>query len=95
MKEMLPHADFGYPECCGLLFGIERDGEADIVCNECGIVICTIPAADLRRTLDEMELTLNVCSEMCPKCGKVNLFSGLSHMAVYICRECGETITLG
>jgi uncharacterized protein (DUF983 family) len=92
---MLPHSDFGDPECCGCLYGIVGDGEAEIVCNECGLVIRTVPAADLQRTLDEMELTLSVCSELCPKCGKVNLFPGFSRMVLYTCKECGETIVSG
>jgi hypothetical protein len=48
------------------LNGVVRGDQADIVCNECGLVVRTVPAADLQKTLDEMELTLDMCSEMCP-----------------------------
>src|SRR5262249_41916451 len=58
----LPHADFGDPECCGCLCGTIREQQADIVCNECRTVVRTVPVADLQRTLDEMELTLDVCT---------------------------------
>ena len=44
----LPHSEFGAPDCCGRLNGITRWNEADIVCNECGEVIRTVPAKDLR-----------------------------------------------
>ena len=54
----LPHSDFGDPDCCGCLNGIVHGDHADIVCNECGAVVRTVPAGDLERTLDEMELTL-------------------------------------
>ena len=88
----LPHADFGDPECCGCLCGTIREQQADIVCNECGTVVRTVPVADLQRTLDDMELTLDVCTEMCPHCGKVNVFPGFSEMHAYTCRECGRAV---
>lgn len=62
----LPHSDFGDPDCCGCLCGIVRGDQADIKCNECDVVVRTVPAADLQKTIDEMELTLDMCSEMCP-----------------------------
>src|ERR1035438_5793132 len=40
----LPHSDFGDPECCGCLNGVIRGDQADIVCNECGTVLRTVPA---------------------------------------------------
>src|SRR5260370_29830625 len=36
------------------------------------------PATELQQTLTEMELTLNVCTEMCPYCNKVNVVPGSS-----------------
>jgi hypothetical protein len=56
----LPHSSFGDPDCCGCLNGIIRGEQADIVCNECGQTIRTVPAADLQRVLDQMELSLDV-----------------------------------
>lgn len=91
---MLPHSEFGDTECCGLFFGVERDGVADITCNECGVVLKTVPSTDLRATFDEMEVSLGVASEMCPHCGKVNLFPGFDRMFAFICRECGESVVL-
>ena len=54
-----------------------RGDRAKIVCNECGAVVRTVPAAALQQTLNEMELTLDLCTEMCPHCGKVSVFSGI------------------
>jgi hypothetical protein len=69
---------FGDPECCGCLNGVIRGDQADIVCNECGTVLRTVPAANVGQTLTELEITLEVASEMCPHCGSVNLFQGFS-----------------
>ena len=67
---IIPHAEFGDPECPGLFLPRERDnGQVEIRCNDCGFVLKTVSAADVRRTLDELQLTLAVASEMCPHCG--------------------------
>jgi hypothetical protein len=89
---ILPHSDFGDPECCGLFFPRERGDVADLRCNECGFVLKTVPLADLRRTQDELQLSLEVASEQCPHCGAVDLFPGFSRMLAYTCRHCGEPV---
>ena len=89
---ILPHSEFGDPECCGLLFPVERGDLADITCNECGKIFRTVRVGDLWRALDEMELSLAVASEKCPHCGAVNLFPGFSRMLAYICRECRKSV---
>jgi hypothetical protein len=40
-------------------------------------VLRTVPAANVGQTLTELEITLDVASEMCPHCGSVNLFPRL------------------
>ena len=45
IETTLPHSDFGDPECCGCLNGVIRGDQADIICNECGTVLRTVPAA--------------------------------------------------
>ncbi len=45
-------------------------------------------------TFAEMELTLDVCSEMCPSCRSVNLFPGFSAMMAYTCQHCGEVVRI-
>ena len=62
----LPHADFGDPDCCGCLNGIIRGDHADIVCNECGMVVRTLAAGDLQKAFDQMELTLEMCQRDVP-----------------------------
>ena len=44
--------------------------------------------------LDEMELTLAICTEMCPYCGKVNVFTGFSKIMAYTCQEFGAAVEL-
>jgi uncharacterized protein (DUF983 family) len=41
-----------------------------------------------------MELSLDMCTEMCPHCGKVNMFPGFSKMMAYTCKDCGEAVEL-
>jgi hypothetical protein len=74
------------------LNGVVHGDHADIVCNECGAVVRTVPAAELLRTLTEMELTLDVAGEICPHCRKVNLFPGFSRMLAFTCSECGRAV---
>ena len=83
---------FGDPECCGCLNGVIRGDQADIVCIECGTVLRTVPAANVGQTLTELEITLEVASEMCPHCGSVNLFPGFSKMLAFTCRQCGKAV---
>jgi ribosomal protein S27E len=65
-----------------------------IECNDCDAVIRTLPAADLRQALNEMEAGLEFATEKCRHCGNVNLIPGFSVMMVYTCRECGEVVQL-
>ena len=94
IRTTLPHSSFGNPDCCGCLNGFMRGDQADIVCNECNAVIRAVPAADLQRTLDEMELTLDVASAKCPHCGAVHLSPGFSALRAFTCRQCGEVVRL-
>jgi hypothetical protein len=65
---VLPHSDFGDPDCCGLFFPVERGDSADITCNECA---CSEigSVADLQHTLDQMELSQDLASEKCDSLG--------------------------
>jgi hypothetical protein len=86
------HSDFGDPDCCGYLNVVTRRPAADVVCNECGLIIRTIRLTALEYTLAEMELTLNVAIAMCPCCRFVNLFPGFSRKAVFVCQRCGQEV---
>jgi hypothetical protein len=91
---ILPHSEFGDPECPGLFFPVVNGEQAEITCNDCGLILKSVPAADVRRTLDEMQLTLAVASEICPHCGSVNLFPGFDRMFAFTCRSCGKVARL-
>ena len=80
----ISHSDFGDPECCGCLNGIIERDRADIVCNECGAIVATVATGALRRTLDQMELTLDVATAICPHCGAVHMSSGLSKLIAFV-----------
>src|SRR5437868_7696886 len=90
----LPHSSFGDPDCCGSLNAILRGDQADIVCNECDCVVRTFPSAELRQTVTEMELTLDVSSAVCPHCGAVKLLPGFSKVLAFTCERCGEVAKL-
>jgi hypothetical protein len=93
-EHILPHSDFGDTECCGLLLPIEHGDFADIICNESSATIQAVRAADPRRTLDEMQLKLDVASERCPFCRFVNLLPGFSQMLAFTCRSCGRAVVV-
>ena len=87
---LLPHADFGDPECCGCLHGIINGDLAHIECNECGQVLRRVRAAYLEKTFAEMESSLDVDSAVCPYCGTENSFPGFSRVQAFICQHCGR-----
>jgi len=45
-----------------MLYGVVTGDVANLVCNECGVIVRTMPAAGLQRTMDKMESTLDVAS---------------------------------
>jgi ribosomal protein S27E len=91
---ILPHSSFGDPECCGCLHAVVEGEQAEILCNECGSILLAVPAADLDKTLSEMELTLDVATEKCPHCRSVNLLPGFSKLLVFTCRNCERVVRL-
>jgi uncharacterized protein (DUF983 family) len=62
------------------------------VCNECGAVLRTVPAAELPKVLHQMELALPAASALCPHCGSVNLFPGFEEIFAFSCKECGRFV---
>src|SRR5260370_11000268 len=90
----IPHSSFGDPACCGLLIGVTSGDTGHIECNDCDTVVRVLPATDLQTALNEMELTLDVATEVCPRCGNTNLIPCMSRMIAYTCRKCGEAIAV-
>jgi hypothetical protein len=83
------HLEYGAPDCCGCLIGVVNGDCASVVCNECGQVVRRVPASDLQRTLNEMELELDLAMAVCPHCKSVNLLPGVKkQMQVFLCQRC-------
>jgi hypothetical protein len=95
IRTTLPHQLFGEPDCCGCLNGMVRADYAEIICNECEAVIRRVPVESLQRTLDDLELSLDLTTTKCPHCGAVNLFSGFTEMLAFVCRQCGKGVRPG
>jgi hypothetical protein len=89
---IIPHAVFGDNDCCGCLFGLVHGDNAEIRCNECDAIICTVPTRDLQRTLTEMELKGDVASAICPHCGAAHLAPGFSKLIAFVCDERGKPV---
>jgi hypothetical protein len=47
---LVAHSDYGDPECCGIIMPVVRGEEADLRCNECGVVISTVSAKEAEPT---------------------------------------------
>ena len=85
---IVAHSDTGDPDCCGCIFPVFRENEADITCNECGSIIKTVPADQAVDALMELALAQERCIATCPHCGQENVFPGFSEMFAFICQHC-------
>jgi hypothetical protein len=66
---LVPHSSYGDPQCPGIILAF-RNGEyvdldrnpgtadVDLMCNECGTIIRTVPVAKAEATLDKMSIDL-------------------------------------
>jgi transcription initiation factor TFIIIB Brf1 subunit/transcription initiation factor TFIIB len=88
---LVPHADHGDPDCPGLILPEVSGDQANLVCNDCGAVIRTVPASEAEQTLAQMAAS-EICSAECPICGELNIFQGFSVMLAYTCRHCGAGV---
>jgi hypothetical protein len=80
-------------DCCGCLIIQVRRDQADIICNECGAVIRTLPAERARAVMLEMASGA-ICSARCNHCDALNTFPGFSDIEACICAECGESVVV-
>jgi hypothetical protein len=85
---LVPHADYGDPDCCGIIMAAGRGDQTDLMCNECGFIIQTVPAVEAEPMLLRMALSGGFCSEICPHCEELNSFPGFTSMEAYTCRHC-------
>ena len=76
----------------GCLVVRTREDQAQIVCNECGGLIQTVPIGDVEAAMLELAQTETVCSAGCTHCGALNIFPGMSAIMAFICHECGEGV---
>lgn len=90
IPQIVGHGHHGDPGCCGIIMPVSRGDQADLTCNECGLVIRTVAAGEAEAVLLEMAMSGGFCSETCPHCGEVNTFPGFAAMEAYTCRICGE-----
>ena len=90
----MQHESLGDTVCCGYLNGVIAGDQARIVCNLCHAVIRSIPAADLQKTLTEVELSLDFAFAICPFCRSVNIFPGFLEMFAFNCTQCGKPALL-
>ena len=91
---IVPQSDVGVEGCCGCLCPVERGDEADLVCNECGAIIQIVPIAQVEPTLLRMAMSQDFCSATCPHCGALNTVPGFTSIMAYICKECGEGVSV-
>ena len=90
---IIPHEFVENVDCWGCLVVVERGDQADLTCNECGVVVRTVPLDQAAAALAEMEST-EICSVRCTNCGALNTFLGFSVIEAFICSECGEGIVV-
>jgi hypothetical protein len=88
---IVPHDD---DDCCGCLIVVERGAVADLVCNECGALIRTVPTDEAPQILMRMVIDQGMCSAVCPHCQALNTFPGFTSIEAFICRECGEGVSV-
>jgi hypothetical protein len=69
-----------------------REGQADILCNECGAVVRTVSVSEVEITLRNLAQTDTIGSARCTHCGAPNTFPGFSVIEAFICSECGEGV---
>src|SRR6058998_925198 len=91
---IIPHENVADVDYCGCLMVRTREAQGDIVCNECGGVIRTVPIGNVEAVMLELAQTEMICSANCTHCGTLNIFPGVSVIMSFICRECGEGVDL-
>jgi hypothetical protein len=84
---IVPHED----GCCGCLIVVEFGDYANLVCNECGALIRTVPTDEAPKVLLRMAMDQGMCSATC---GALNTFPGFTGIEAYICRECGQGVSV-
>jgi hypothetical protein len=90
---IVPHEDVEKVDCCGYLFAATRGDQADIKCNECGAVVCTVPVERAPDALMGLA-SGDICFDRCPHCDALNVFLGFASVEAYLCCECGKGVVI-
>ena len=90
---IVPHEIATGADCEGCLIVQERGSVADLVCNECGALVETVPIE--RAAAVPVELaSKEICSARCPHGGALNTFPGFRVILAFVCSECGEGVNV-
>jgi RNase P subunit RPR2 len=68
---------------------ILRDDEADLLCNECGVIVRTVPTAEAEKELSRMLADRGSTTVTCRHCGAIQTRSGFDTLLAFTCQECG------
>ena len=91
---IVPHSGLVDSDCCGCLIVVEHGDNADLICNECGALVRTVPTDEASQILLRMAMDQGMCSATCPHCRAVNTFPGFTSIEAFVCRECGEGVSI-
>jgi hypothetical protein len=91
---IVPHKVATGAKCDGCLIIEEHGDVADLKCNSCPVVVDTVPIDRAGSRLMELASSVEICSARCPHCGAVNVFPGYSVIEAFVCRQCGEGISV-
>ena len=79
---------------CGGYFIVEERGDAaDIVCNECHRLVQTLPTQHVKPFLAPLA-SLDIWNAPCPHCGCLYAFPGFKPLEIFVCRECGKSVSI-
>jgi RNase P subunit RPR2 len=65
---------------------MEKDGPR-FVCNKCRAIVSK---EEVARIVMQMES----CEATCPHCGRVNHIEGFSEVFAFVCRYCGQGVSV-
>ena len=89
----MPHMEWETQRAVAASLSEYEGDQAEIACNECGVVVRTVPAERAREVMLEM-MSGVICSASCPHCGALYVFPGFSSIEAFICAECGKGVVV-
>ena len=86
LMPVVPHR-IGRIDCVGRIVAVVEGGTVELRCNQCGDVVGVVQTGIM-----EALLGLDCAEDVCPHCGKLNIFSALDDIASYVCQHCGTAV---